>query len=74
MTTQKPDDLEAVRQIAAMLEPFPSSDRERILRWARERLDMEPAVQTPQPHIPIQPPAITPRHSIEIGLDPRNEK
>jgi hypothetical protein len=61
MTTQKPDDLEAVRQIAAMLEPFPSPDRERILRWARERLDMEPAVQTPQPHIPIQPRAITPR-------------
>jgi hypothetical protein len=34
------DDLEAVRQIAIALEPFKSMDRERILRWVREKLGM----------------------------------
>ena len=36
----KTDDLEAVRLLADTLEPFTSEDRERIIRWARERLGM----------------------------------
>lgn len=38
--TKPPDDLEAVREIASTLEPFQAADRERIIRWARERLGM----------------------------------
>jgi hypothetical protein len=36
----KPDDLEAVRIIVTALEPFDSSDQERILRWSREKLGL----------------------------------
>jgi hypothetical protein len=35
-----PDDLEATRQVIATLQPFPDTDRERIIRWAREKLGM----------------------------------
>jgi hypothetical protein len=38
--SSKPDDLEAVRSIAETLQPFANDDRERIIRWARERLVM----------------------------------
>jgi hypothetical protein len=41
--TTKPDDLEAVRTIADTLEPFENPDRDRILRWVRERLGMQQA-------------------------------
>jgi len=36
----KPDDSEAVRSLADTLQPFDSEDRERIIRWAREKLGM----------------------------------
>lgn len=36
----KTNDLEAVRLLADTLQPFTSKDRERIIRWARERLGM----------------------------------
>lgn len=36
----KTDDLEAVRLLADALEPFAVEDRERIIRWAREKLGM----------------------------------
>ncbi len=36
----KADDLEAVRLLADTLQPFTAEDRERIIRWARERLGM----------------------------------
>src|SRR4051794_32417681 len=39
--TKPQDDLDAVREIVATLEEFADSDRERILRWAREKLGME---------------------------------
>ncbi len=57
MTTQH-DDLEAVRQVAAALEPFNSADRERILRWVREKLGMLVDVAIPQVGgpLPTQPP------------------
>lgn len=38
--SSKPDDLEAVRFIADTLQPFANDDRERIIRWAREKLGM----------------------------------
>lgn len=38
--TKGQDDLEAVRLIAEKLQPFNDSERERILRWVRERLGM----------------------------------
>jgi len=38
--TAKLDDLEAVRILAETLQPFTSDDRERIIRWAREKLGM----------------------------------
>lgn len=43
----KPDDLEAVRQIATTLESFQGSDRDRILRWVREKLGMAPQDNPP---------------------------
>src|SRR5260221_14766213 len=35
------DDLDAVRQVAALLEAFADEDRERIIRWTREKLGMQ---------------------------------
>ena len=37
---KKVDDLEAVRMVAAALEPFGELDRDRIVRWANEKLDV----------------------------------
>ena len=53
--SSKPDDLEAVRSLADTLQPFASEDRERIIRWAREKLGMTASVA----------PAVPPR--IEVG-------
>jgi hypothetical protein len=36
----KVDDLEAVRVLVETLQPFTSDDRERIIRWGREKLGM----------------------------------
>ena len=40
MSTTKPDDLQAVRDIVEALQPFDELDRDRIVRWAREKLGM----------------------------------
>ena len=40
MTTKPADDLEAVRIIVQTLESFDKVERERIIRWAREKLGM----------------------------------
>lgn len=60
MSTSKPDDLEAVRTIADTLQPFPSDDRERVLRWVREKLGMlvgaspsPAALPTGAPHVVV---------------------
>ena len=43
-----PDDLEAVRTIAAALAPFKKDDQERIIRWAREKVGLSiPPAETP---------------------------
>ena len=39
----KADEFEATRQVVATLEPFDNADRERILRWARDKLGMQGA-------------------------------
>ena len=38
--TKPPDDFEAVRQVIEALEPFDPKERERIIRWAAEKLGM----------------------------------
>lgn len=45
----KTDDLEAVRVLADTLKPFAVDDRERIIRWARERLGMPSAAAVATP-------------------------
>lgn len=40
MTNKLTDDLEAVRTLVATLEPFDLTERERIIRWVREKLGM----------------------------------
>lgn len=40
--TKPADDLEAIRLVIQALEPFDSKDRERIIRWAAEKLGMTP--------------------------------
>ena len=47
--TDKSDDLEAVRKIVASLESFDTADRERIIRWAREKLGLPVPVVTSHP-------------------------
>ena len=69
--TTKPDDLEAVRTIADTLQPFENPERDRILRWVREKLGM----QQPAPHavpsggtpVPPLPPAKS--HEQEVPQD-----
>lgn len=39
--TKTLDDFEAVRVVVQTLEPFDPKDRERIIRWAREKLGMQ---------------------------------
>jgi len=40
MTTKPTDDLEAVRGLVDLLQAFSNEERERIIRWAREKLGM----------------------------------
>jgi len=40
MSTTKPDDLQAVRDLVDALQPFDDIERDRIIRWAREKLGM----------------------------------
>lgn len=57
MTSTKPDDLEAVRSIAQTIELFGDDDRERILRWVRERLGMAGAPVLASHPVPAPPAA-----------------
>ena len=36
----KPDEFEAARRVVDVLEPFDNSERERIMRWSRDKLGM----------------------------------
>src|SRR5437016_5182275 len=46
MSITKPDDLQAVRDIVDALQPFEDLERDRIVRWAREKLGMGPLPAT----------------------------
>lgn len=65
--TQPTDDLDAVRQISQILEPFKGDDRERIIRWVREKLGMvaerehAPPATTPPPPVPSETGQATPK-------------
>ncbi|THU40482.1 hypothetical protein FAM09_11520 [Niastella caeni] len=69
-TTKKHDDLEATKAIIEALEPFEAKERERIIRWACEKLGIiqQTVVQTaPQKEVIVQP-AVTPgAHAIQQG-------
>lgn len=65
----KPDDLEAVRNIVATLEQFENQDRERILRWVKEKLGMkdqtlQSLVTQPQHEVATEQQT----HKIPIGV------
>lgn len=53
----KTDDLEAVRLLAETLQPFTGEDRERIIRWAREKLGMTVTAAPAVPPRADVPPA-----------------
>jgi hypothetical protein len=55
--TKTPDDLEAVRTIAAALSPFKKDDQERIIRWAREKVGL--SVQTETTPSAAAPPVVS---------------
>jgi len=79
------DDLEAVRSITEALDGFNSTDQERIIRWAMEKIGLavstggsrNPGVHSPDGHAP--PPALSsPRGGEDIKTfvnrkDPRND-
>ena len=51
------DDLEAVREIVATLDGFSETERERIIRWVREKLGMPiTGTSDPTPQQVISPP------------------
>ncbi|NGZ97377.1 MAG: hypothetical protein CV089_14885 [Nitrospira sp. WS110] len=56
--TKPPDDFEAVRRVIEALEPFDAKERERIIRWATEKLGMVAAPPAPGPaavNLPLRP-------------------
>src|SRR5437016_4298175 len=69
--TTKPDDLEAVRTIVDTLQPFENPERDRILRWVREKLGMQqpaaPAVPSGGTPVPPVPPVKS--HEQEVAQD-----
>jgi hypothetical protein len=67
--SSKPDDLEAVRLLADTLQPFPSEDRERIIRWAREKLGMVSTALTATRSVPTLEPAERPVRPAETAGD-----
>ena len=57
------DDLDAVRQLTTLLEAFTDEERERIIRWTREKLGM-------QPQAGVQAPAAGPANPTASPLPP----
>lgn len=67
--TKPTDDLEAVRTIVEALESFESEDKERIIRWAREKLKL-PGISSPH-----QSPVLRPSQlSTELIPHPRRPR
>lgn len=79
--TKPVDDLEAIRLVIEALEPFDSKDRERIIRWAAEKLGMAattvlaPLVPAPAPAAPsAAPPHLTGVSSVAVSPAPKDIK
>jgi hypothetical protein len=84
----KPDDLEAVRTIAAALAGFSADDQERIIRWAREKVGLakpplgqsepppEPSGLNSSPPAPVQTGPVhmvtLPAKNIKSFVDSKN--
>lgn len=73
MTEKKNDDLETVRVIAEALEPFTEEERERIIRWSRERIGM-PGSQTIESNITSQTPPLAAAPQSIVSNGSRNIK
>lgn len=72
--SSKPDDLEAVRLLAETLQPFPNEDRERIVRWAREKLGMVSTAPTVTKSVPPLEPVERPAGPPETTVSGTNIK
>jgi hypothetical protein len=73
MTTKPTDEFDTTRIIVEALTPFDAKSQELIIRWAREKLGLQPAQS------PIAPPAgpaplIPPRDSVGAGGRPPDIK
>jgi hypothetical protein len=64
--SSKPDDLEAVRSVADTLQPFANDDRERIIRWAREKLGMSTSAPVASA-VRIEASTEAPRDGVAVG-------
>ena len=79
--TKSLDDLDATRQVVAILEPFESIDRERIIRWAREKLGMiiipptggGAGLNNPPPLTSTNPAAASDIKSFVESKNPKND-
>jgi hypothetical protein len=71
VTKPQMDDLEAVRKVVEALEGLDAKDKERVLRWAREKLGLTPQAQEPSAAPPGRnvPPATSTTPSSAQGLD-----
>jgi hypothetical protein len=67
----QPDDYDAVKQVVVIVQPFTDPDRERIIRWTREKLGMTPAPSSgpPTPPSPSGRRA-APRDGDDHGIEP----
>ena len=85
MASKAKDDLGAVRDIAALLEEFSNDERERIIRWVREKLGMisvaaastQPATQVSVASpatAPVTPPPATDMRTFVAQKNPKNDK
>lgn len=72
MNAPKVDDLDAVRSIADALQPFNSEDRERIIRWVRERLGMTHVAAPPAAPLPATPPHVAVHRADSKATDIRS--
>ena len=79
--SQKPDDLEAVRNICIALEPFDETEKEKIIKWACERLGMKNSIPPPaqlvqpvSPNLQVQPIGQSGTKDIKTFLIEKNPK
>jgi hypothetical protein len=54
-TNATPDDLDALRTILDTLEPFDEADRQRIIRWAMEKMGLKMSNSTQSATMNVQP-------------------